>query len=332
MRKLHKRTVKKRRVILSSILLLLMVLSLGPFLWSIMRLKNAENHYNVSEVKTILESYDEQGWISNNIGWIKDARLWLGMNLGDQDLTSKLTQYQDDRHRFWLFLLDVQKGDISAAQIILDSLNSSSQHQLGLGIMSLASGNSEESKRLLTDPETEWNKLSSHDQALRYLTLAQVAMAVGDQTTAHSELTAAEKIEPNNPACQSLNFDLAIIDGQRAKALELSKVIDGQTWRPKNKLYETKMAVLAIGDNDEQRLANSLLTLKELPQGNLYIDYVKGILAIKKGQLQEGKTLLEGAIKNGLDGGIKTDAQLALDQIKERLDAEQTLQSVQVSQ
>lgn len=103
-----------------------------------------------------------------------------------------------------------------------------------------------------------------------------------------------------------------------------------QTWRPKNTLFETKKALLAIHENNMQELSDSLSELKELPRGDACINYVNGVHALSKGQLQEGKSLLERALKSGLEGGLKVDAQKSLDQVTSRQNADRILHFIVV--
>jgi uncharacterized protein HemY len=194
----------------------------------------------------------------------------------------------------------------------------------------MAKGEVEESSRILAEAELDWKIMPKQAQVLRHLTLAQAAMIRGDHQVIQTELEAAQRLEPNNPACLSVAFDIAIGEGQWAKAQELSRIIATQTWYPKNTLFETKKAVLAIHENNIQELSDSLSALKELPRGDACINYVNGVQALSKGQLQEGKSLLERALKSGLEGGLKADAQKSLDQVTSRQNADRILRSIVV--
>ncbi|HUS88943.1 MAG TPA: hypothetical protein VMW91_06175 [Desulfosporosinus sp.] len=77
-------------------------------------------------------------------------------------------------------------------------------------------------------------------------------------------------------------------------------------------------------------LGGSISALTELPQGDACINYVNGVHALSKGQLQEGKSLLERALKSGLEGGLKADAQKSLDQVTSRQNADRILRSIVV--
>ena len=319
---------RRRRTTFLLLLSIIFMLSVGPFVWRMEQLRQAESVYDVQKVNEELQWLEVHGGLLNKLGRISDAKLWLELNVGSKDLESKLTMYQDEKHRFWLFLLNLQEGKMMEAQNVIDPMGKTPLGQLGQGLMSLSKGNAEESRRLLAEMEADWERLPRHEQTLRHLTLAQAAMIMGDHLSSQAELEAAQGLDPNNPACLSVAFDIAIGEGQWAKARELSHSIVAQTWRPKTTLFETKKAVLAIRENNRQDLSDSLASLKELPRGDACVNYVNGIQALNKGQLQEGKNLLERALKSGLDGGLKADAQKALEQITERQKVDQVLRSV----
>lgn len=325
---------KRRQVTFLLFFLVILILVAGPFLWRLERLRQAESIYNVQEVKGELLWLETHGGFLNSLEIIKDAKLWLELNVGSKDLEdlealeSKLAAYQDEKHQFWLFLVYLQAGKLTEAKNVINQQKSIPLVQLGQGLISLAKGDALETRRLLTETEMNYKALSSQAQTLRHLTLAQAGMMLSDYQSTNAELLRAQQLEPNNPACLSVAFEVAIGEGQWAKGLELSHLIDAQTWRSKNTLYETKKAVLAIHANNLQGLSESLDVLKGLPQGEPCINYVKGIDKLKNGQLQEGKTLLERALKSGLEGGLKLDAQKTLEQVTERQQADQVLRSI----
>ena len=329
MAKRRKHSFRKRRQTTFMLLLLIIIMiMIGPFLWRLEQLKRAKSVYDVSKVSEELQWLKLHGGLLNKLGLINDDLLWLDLNVGSKNLESELTMYQDEQHRFWLFLSYLRDENMAEAQNVLDSIGKTPLGQLGQALVSLSKGEAEESRRQLAETEADWKKLSKSDQTLRHLTLAQAAMITGDQLSMQAELEAAQSIEPNNPACLSVAFDIALGQGQWAKARELSQAIVAQTWRPKTVLFETKRAILAIHENDEQELSDCLVSLKELPRGENCINYVNGIHALSKGQQQEGKTLLQRALNSGLDGQLKTDAQRALDQVTERQKADHVLRSL----
>lgn len=318
----------RRRISIILIFGIVFILTTIPLLWHWERLKQAQSSYNIPIVKTELQWWHDHGGLLNNRNIIKDEKLWLDLNVKSKNLEPQLLTYQDDEHRFWLFLLYIQEGEISKAQEELNKLGNLALSQLGNGIISLSKGDGPESQRLLTESGVTWKKLPIQEQTLRHFILAQAALNEGDYSSAQAELQLAQQLEPNNPACLTVEFDIALGEEQWTKASELSHIIETQSWRPLNPLFETQKAVLAIHENNVQDLSNSLDILSKLPQSLDCLDYVKGIKALHNGDLQEGRNLLELALENGLDGGLKNDAQKALEQVIERQKADKYLRSI----
>lgn len=320
----------KRRLNLTILLIvaILIMFAVGPFVFRMERLKQAKSDYNMSSVQEELQWMDKYGGPLNKLALIIDTKLWLELNLGIKDVEQRLETYQDEKHQLWLVIFNLQAKNLTKAQNLLETMSSSPRKQLGKGVLALAQGDAKQIQEVLAKSEADWQSMTRQEQCLRHLTLAQAAILLEDNLSANVELEVAQQLEPNNPAYLSVAFDLAIAQGQRAKALELSQLIDNQTWRPQNSLYLTKRAVLEIYENDTLGLADSLALLKELPQGDASINYLNGINALKKGQLQEGKTFLELALKSGLEGQVQVDAQKALEQLSERQNADRVLRSL----
>lgn len=290
-------------------------------------MKQARSVYDVSIVQEDLQWIEKKGWLKK-LPYVKETKLWVALNTGSASLdVSELASYQDEKHHFWLYLYYLPK-DKQSAQDVLDKMSEDKVKQLAKALMSISNGKPEESLKVLSGSNQEWKELSTDEQTLRHLIVAQAALIRGDHQTAQVELQTAQQLNPNNPAGLSLSFDEAIADGQWARAIELSRMIDAQTWRPTNVLYETKKAILAVRVGDTIGLSKSLSVIEGLHQGDASIKYVNGIKALTEGDLDKGKELLDQAQKEGLEGELGVDAQKSLNQIVERLKADKSLQKV----
>jgi len=292
------------------------------------RIRQAKSNYDIRIVQEELLWLEKNAGLLNNLWFVRDTKLWLELNIGGKDLESKLVSYQDEKHQFWLYLHYLQEDKLTDAQNTLDKMSESSLKTFGKGLMLISKGDAQQAQRLLTETEMNWKKLSVEEQILGHLSLAQTALILEDRQAAQTELQAAQQLSPNNPAYLSMAFNMAIEEGQWAKAIELGRSIDAQTWRPLNALYETKKAILAIHVGNSQDFSDSLDSLKELPQGEAYINYVNGIQALEQGQLEKGRDLLAAALEKGLEGELKVDAQTALNQVIDRQKAELKLRAV----
>lgn len=328
MLKKRKRSLwRRRRTRLLLLIIIIFVVMASPFVWRLASLRAAQNVYDFQRVEEELQWWEGYGSVFNNLIFIKDASLWLGLNTGKENLENIL-DINNEKHQFWLFLLKMQKGEITEAQDVLNLLDNTLLCQLGQAMIAMANGDVEESNRLLAETKHDWHNMPKQAQVLRHLTLAKAAMINGDQQLTQTELEEAQQLDPHNPACLLMAFDKAIGEGQWAKAKEIYQIIATQTWYRNSTLFETKRAILAVHENNMQELSDSLHTLEALPQGSACIDYVNGIYALSKGQLQEGKALLKRALNSGLEGGLKADAQQALDQVISRQNADPILRSI----
>lgn len=320
---------RRRNISLLLMVSIFIMFAVGPFVFRMEHLRQAKSTYDIVKVQDELLWLEKHGGLLNNLKLLKETRLWLELNLGAEDIEQKLvsSQYQDEKHQFWLTIVYLQAGDLTKVENLLETMDPSPRRQLGKGFQALAKGDAEQIRELLAETEADWKSMTRQEQCLRHLTLTQAAMILEDYPTTKVELETAQQLDPNNPACLSVEFDVALAQGQWAKALELSLLIDDQTWRPQNSLYQTKRAVLAIHETNPVTLSESLTSLKKLPQGDAITNYLNGIIALKKGHLQEGKTLLELSLKNGLEGEVQDDAQKALKQVSERQNAERVISS-----
>ncbi|HBV86904.1 MAG TPA: hypothetical protein DEF42_09710 [Desulfosporosinus sp.] len=318
----------RRKTIFLLLLTIVFMLTAGPFVWRLEKIRQAKDNYDVQKVQEELHWFERNAGLLNKLGIIRDTQLWLELNMGGKDLESKLASYTDEKHQFWLLVLYLQDGKLITAQNVLDIMSESNLKLVGEGLLSLSNGDVQQARRLLTATEINWKSLSIDEQTIRHLTLAHAALAQEDLQAAQSELAAAQQLSPNNPACLSMAFDVALEEEQWTKAFELSQSIDAQTWRPKNRLYETKKAILSIHHGNLNGLTDSLVSLQELPKGEVYITYVKGIQALAKGQVEIGENLLKSALDSGLQGELNQDAKNALNQVIDRQKADFKLRSI----
>ncbi|EHQ90158.1 tetratricopeptide repeat protein [Desulfosporosinus youngiae] len=318
----------RRKAVFLLLLVIIFLFTAGPFVWHMEKIRQAKSIYDIPKVQEELLWVETNAGLLNKLGFVKDTKLWLELNVGGQDLESKLVSYQDEKHRFWLYLLYLQEGKLTDARNVLDSMSESSLKGLGEGLMLISKGDAGQARQLLAETGFKWKELSVEEQILGHLSLAQAALILGDPQGAQTELQAAQELNPHNPAYLSMAFNMAIEQEQWTKAVELSQRIDTQTWRQGNGLYETKKAILAIRQDNSQALSESLSSLQELPQGEACINYVNGIQALGQGKLEEGKKLLTEALAKGLEGELNSDAQKALNQVIDREKAEQKLRAV----
>lgn len=319
---------RRRQISFLLIMSIFIMIAVGPYVFRMEHLRQAKSNYDFEKVQDELLWLEKYGGPLNKLKVNRETKLWLDLNLGSKEVEQRLlASHQDEKHQLWLTLFYLQTGDFTRVESLLKTMMPSPRRQLVKGLQSLVKGDAKQTRELLAETKADWKSMNRQERCLRHLTLAQAAIILEDYQTIKVELEVAQQLDPNNPACLSVEFDVALAEGQWVKALELSQLIDDQTWRPQNSLYQTKRALLALHEPNSWALTDGLTSLKEFPQGDANVNYVNGIIALTKGQLQEGKTLLELALKSGLKGEVQIDAQKALNQVSERQNAEQVLRS-----
>ncbi|MGC7872373.1 hypothetical protein ACPUYX_12695 [Desulfosporosinus sp. SYSU MS00001] len=316
---------RRSRVIVVIIVLTILVI---PPLWKIGRMKQAMDNYDVLGLRSELNSPGVFGKFLFSLGFVQDAKLWLALNLNNQDIIAQLSRYNDDKHLFWLFLYDLQQGNNVEAENIMTRIGNPTQKDLAQSVWELAKGNFEGTQVLLSERTRDWSAIPRQERVLRHLALAQASLNRDDFVTAHEELTVVRNLQPFNPAVQSIEFNLALQEEQWSRAYEAGKSIQNQTWRAETTLFETEMALLALRVNHQEGFAKSLYALKRLPHGEAVVNYLKGIQALGQGRTQEGHNFLKIALQGDLEGSVKADALQALQQATKRQEVDPLLKSL----
>lgn len=309
------------------VLAALLLSALAPFAWHMNKLALATGDYQVEEAKTEMNWFAQHGGVLNRLSVLRDQALWLRLVQGGdqgagQSLDQILAQYQDNRHRFWLFLWEIKQGDLGKAKRELDQISEPSQRALGAGILALAAGEVDKAKEALN---TSGRGLSRSEEALWHLTWVELAMNLEDGEKADTELKAAEKLGSQNPAYLDMAYAHALWSRKWAEAKRISQVIDAQAWRPVNRYYLVTKALLAVQLEDFSEVQKVLGRLQGQSGSAMYVDYIQGVFSLSQGDAAIGKARLEKALQSGLDGHFKEDATKALSQLEERLAADKSL-------
>ena len=234
----------------------------------------------------------------------------------------------DDKHFFWLFILKIQQNQFEEAQQTLTKIKDSSQLLLAQGLFALATNDPQKTLQLWENKTSMLKDLTRSNQTLLHLAMAQAEIVTGNQQDqAQIELQRAQSLEPKNPACLMVAFEIALKSRDWDQAVLISKLIDEQM-SIKDLNFLTQKAILALQSQDVSMLETSLAELKNMPKGLNYVNYTLGIQALSRGDLDQGKSFLSNAIQNGLDGIVLLDAQQALAQTEMRLNAKKSLRPI----
>ncbi|MHB8124813.1 MAG: tetratricopeptide repeat protein [Desulfitobacteriaceae bacterium] len=288
-----------------------------------------QRDYKFAQVQAEIDWLRLRGGIFNKLNVINDVDLWLKLNLGRTNgLDEALISRKDSKHIFWLFLLKLQQNQLGEAQTVLNEISDNQQYLLSQGLLALASGNPQQTIDIWENHTNELGHLTRSSQTLWHLAMAQAEIATNIQLDqARNELQCAQTLEPKNPACLTVAFEIALKTRDWDQAVLISKMIDEQK-SIKNPGFLTEKAILALQIQDNALLESSLAELKTIPKGLNYVNYILGIQALSQGDLDQGKSYLRGALQNGLDGIFMADAQQALAQTEIRLNSEKDLRPI----
>jgi hypothetical protein len=310
------------------ILILGLIIWLASFFWHTWKLSFYQRNYEFAKVETEIDWLRLHSGVLANHTVINDADTWLKLNLGQtKGLDEALITSTDKKHIFWRFLLEIKQNRLKEAGTVLHEITDKQYNLLGQGLLALASGKPQETIDLWKNNTDELVYLSKSNQTLWHLAMAQAEIAMNEFDQAKKELQYAQKIEPKNPACLTIAFEIALKTRDWDQAVTISKMIEEHTYL-KNPVLLTERALLALQIQDSALLDSLLSELKLSTKGFNYVNYIKGMQALSQGDLGLGKSYLNDALKNGLDGIFKADAQQALAETKMRLNSEMGLRPI----
>ena len=292
---------------------------------------------HVKEVRSALDRYDieavdtELAWIGDNASWLKkvpmirDGEIWLKLNQGAyDDLEGDLAQFEDDKHRFWLFQAHLLMDQENKAQLDIQTLQSSSLRALAEGLLLAKEGNDQKaSDKIRTATDSELN----HDEkVLKYISLARIEMSLGDLDRAQEAWKRANELSSDYPLVVETEYDLALTSGQWGRAKELSLRLEEISGDPNRlQVLLIKKALLALTVGERQIYQETLEELGTLKDGEAYLNYLSGTELYEQGNFKEAEKNFQNSLNRGLPNPIRRDAEKALAQAKERIQAENAL-------
>ena len=311
------------------IVIIITFITLSSLVIHISKLNTAKNNFDIPTVKQELDWFKKKASWMRYFPLIRDGEFWLKLNLGQTDsLEPELSRFQDDKHLFWLLQLKLQKNDIEGAKADLKKIKSTALTHLAEALLAVAQSKYEKAQEIINKMDAQSQKLSLNDQVLKDLTLSRTEMILGNQTAAKQALERAGKIAPNHPAVLRVNFDMALWSGDWKNAWEISRRLETLSWWSPDTLFLVQKGILALHIGENSAFEEVLEMLNELPGGSGYRSYLLGIRYLSRGDLVQGKAYLEIALKGGIVGQVKFDAEQALNQVQKRQSAQPALNIV----
>lgn len=324
--------LRKRKASLPRLVLVLIIL-----LFFIGLILNFPVIGHIKEVRSALDRYDIEGlsselaWINENASWLKkvplirDGEIWLEVNQGEyEDLEARLTKLKDDKHQFWLFQVHLLMEQENKAQQDISALQSSPLHTLAEGILLAQQG--EDQKASDTLQASKDSELNREAKVLKYISLARVEMSRGNLDKAQESWKRANEVSSNYPLVIETEYDLALVSGQWGKAKELSLQLESfPRTSSQTDVLRIKKALLALTVGERQVYQQILEEFGARENGVAYVDYLSGIELYGQGKFKEAADNFQKSLDHGLTNPIRSDAEKALTQAKERVQAEGAL-------
>lgn len=322
----RKKMKRSRAKIKIKIFLGIVVLSLllAQPSWHLLRIRSAQDRFDVSQMES------EMTWVKQKDPWlatiplVRDSALWLSLNQGQNLTDQELLADDDDKYRFWLFQLKLQKAQLTEASQILSTITSSSTQILGQGLIDMAQGKYDTASQKINSISER--NLSKEEVVLKRLTLSRCLLGQGDETEAEKEWEKAKNVAPAHPLVVEEEFDLALVKADWKKAESLLPQIEKWRGSDSNLDFQAKKALLYLTLGQTAQWEQVLATLSQSSEGKSYQTYLLGVQKYQEGEWQTAQTMLKESLSGQLSSALRRDANQALKQVNERLGAETALQ------
>lgn len=317
------RRKRKSRKIVFLLIFILAILFAQPA-WHIFQLRSAQDRFDLSQVNTELTWLKLKSPWLNKIPLIRDSAIWLDLNQGKDLSDQDILIQQDDKHRFWLMQVKLQKNKIDEASQVLAGVSSASIQNLGQGLIDLVQEKYDVSYQKLNAVSDL--KLSKEEKILKALALSHCCLSQGNEAEALKEWDKAHNMAPQHPLVLEEEFDLALIHTDWQKAEQLVSQLELLPGNASNLNFQTKKALLCLALGKTTQWEDILQNLNETSEGKPYQSYLLGIKLYQAGDWKTSQVKFKEALTGQISAAVRQDANKALEQVNERLNAEAQLQ------
>ncbi|AHF08519.1 hypothetical protein [Desulfitobacterium metallireducens] len=324
-RRKRKRNSRVKGIFFLGIVALAILLAQPIF--HLFQIRSAQDRFDMSKTAS------EIAWVKEKAPWlvkiplVEDSALWLSLNQGEKVTDQQLLKHDDDKYRFWLLQLKLQQSQFTEANQILPTISSSTTQSLSQGLIDMAQGNYDVAYEQLN--ATSDLKLTKEEKVLKRLTLSRSLLGRGDQLEAKKEWEKAKSLAPEHPLVLEEEFDLALINADWKEAEHLSAEMEQWSKYDQNFDFQVKKALLYLALGETTQWENVLTTLNQTSKGKFYQMYLLGVQKYQEGEWKTAQTMLMESLNGELSTAIRNDANQALKQVSERLNADVALQKYQ---
>lgn len=318
----RKRRPRPRNILFLFIITLTILLAVPG--WHILKLRSAQDRFDLLQVDTELSWFELKAPWFKKIPLIRDSVLWLALNQGEDLSDQDIMIQQDDKHRLWLIQVKLQKNKIPEANQVLSTVSSASIQNLGQALIDLVQGKYDVSSQKLNAIMD--SKLTKEEKVLKILALSRCWLGQGNGAEAQKEWDKAHNIAPAHPLVIKEEFDLALMHSDWKKAEQLISQLEVLPGYAHNPEFQTKKALLYLTLEENSQWEAILNNFNQTPDGKPYKAYLLGVKNYQAGDWKLSQANLKEALTGQISSAVRQDAEKALEQVNERLDAEAQLQ------
>lgn len=292
--------------------------------WHILKLRSAQDRFDLLQVNTELSWFEHKAPWLKKIPLIRDSALWLALNQGEDVSDQDILIQHDDKHRLWLLQVKLQKNKIAEANEVLTTVSSASIQDLGQALIDLAQGKYDVSSQKLNAIMD--SKLTKEEKVLKILALSRCWVGQGNGAEAQKEWDKAHNIAPTHPLVIKEEFDLALMNSDWQKAEQLLSQLEAFPGVAHNLEFQTKKALLYLTLRENSQWEDIFNNFNQTPEGKPYKAYLLGVKYYQAGDWKLSQASLKEALTGQISAAVRQDAEKALEQVYERLNAEAQLQ------
>ena len=318
----RKRRLRSRNIFFLVIIILTILLALPG--WHILKLRSAQDRFDLLQVNTELSWFERKAPWLKKVPLIRDSALWLALNQGEDLSDQDVLIQQDDKHRLWLIQVKLQKNKIVEANQVLTAVSSASIQNLGQALIDLVQEKYDASSQKLNAIAD--SKLTKEEKVLKMLALSRCWMGQENEAEAQKEWDKAHNIAPTHPLVLKAEFDLALMHSDWQKAEQLISQLELLPGYAHNSEFQTKKALLYLTLGENSQWENILNNLDQTPEGKPYKAYLLGVKNYQTENWKLSQANLKEALTGQISSAVRQDAEKALEQVNERLNAEAQLQ------
>lgn len=326
-RRLPPKHVRRKRTIRGLLVvgLLLCTLISFPLVWHLKEIRVAQDRYDLQKLTEEMLWVEEKIPLLKKFPLVRDSALWVKLNRGQtEEAETELAKLPDDKHRFWLFQLYLSTHQVDEARGLILNMESSSLRHFAEGLLAMEDADLQSARdSILSIKDSEIHR---EEQILKYLTLSRIEMNEDQFEKAEEYVNQAKTLSPQYPLTWITEYDLLLAREEWEQARQFQVKLEGIPGYAERPDFLIKKALLALTLGEREVWNDLKRHIGDLENGESYQEYMAGIEAYEQGQFEEAKVNFKNSLEQDLPNPFRKDAEKALTQASERVEAERALE------